>query len=96
MQDMWPCDLYNGDTEDQNNPLRCIFDKANNGDISDRTEYFEHMSEAMAISCDVFATVMTNFTDNIPQDGIWGRIEQQALQREGNPGGQVDTVSNLH
>lgn len=85
--DMWPCDYYNGDLEDENNRLRCIFK-----DKDTRTEYFEHMSEAMAISCDIFATVMTNFTDNIPQDGIWGRVEQPALQRTGNPGGQIDTI----
>jgi len=90
VQDMWPCDYYNGDLEDENNRLRCIFK-----DKDTRTEYFEHMSEAMAISCDIFATVMTNFTDNIPQDGIWGRVEQPALQRTGNPGGQIDTVSAL-
>jgi hypothetical protein len=92
---MWPCNLYNGDTSDDNHPLRCIFDRANRGDTADRTTYFEHMSEAMAISCDVFATVMTRDTDSIPKDGIWGRIEEPALQQTGNPGGQVDTVSSL-
>jgi hypothetical protein len=88
--------LYNGDTNDENNPLRCIFDKADKGDTSDRRAYFGNMSEAMAISCDEFATVMTSFADNIPQDGIWGRVEQVALKQEGNPGGQVDTVSSLY
>jgi hypothetical protein len=51
------------------------------------------MSEAMAISCDNFATVMTIDTKNNPQNGIWVRFEQPALQRTGNTGGQVDTVS---
>jgi hypothetical protein len=50
------------------------------------------MSEAMAISCDNFATSMTIDTKNIPQNGIWGGFEQPDLQRTGNPGGQVDTV----
>jgi hypothetical protein len=63
---MCSCDLYNGDTGDENNPLRYFIEYANNGNTTDRTTYFEHMSKAMAISCDVFATVMTNFTDNIP------------------------------
>lgn len=50
------------------------------------------MSEAMAISCDEFAIVMTEDVQEIPQDGIWGRVEQPALRRIGNPGGQVDHV----
>ncbi|KAI8938325.1 hypothetical protein NX059_005977 [Plenodomus lindquistii] len=85
--DMWSCDHYNGDKSSEDNRLRCIF-----SEDSARIEYFSHMSEAMAISCDNFATVMTNFTDNVPQDGIWGTVEQPALQRTGNPGGQVDTI----
>lgn len=85
---MWSCDLYNGNTADDQNPLRCIF-----SDDKNRVTYFEKMSEAMAISCDVAATVMTKDVNNIPQDGIWGRIEFPALKRTGNPGGTVDTVS---
>jgi hypothetical protein len=86
---MWPCHYYDGE-DNTKNPLRCIFkhDK-------DRTTYFENMSRAMALSCDVSATVMTNDPANIPQDGIWGRIEQPTLKKTGNPGGQVDTVRNL-
>lgn len=97
MKDIWPCNLYNGDINDMTNPLRCFFDTQKNGE-ADRTTYFSHMSEAMAISCDIFATVMTNFTNNIPQNGIWGTVEQLALKQTGNPGGQVDTVNlpSLH
>lgn len=72
----------------RDNRLRCIF-----ADDSTREQYFAHMSEAMAISCDGFATVMTEDVNNIPQDGTWGRVEQPALKRTGNPGGQVDRVS---
>lgn len=71
----------------EENRLRCIF-----SDDYTREEYFAHMSEAMAISCDEFAIVMTEDVQEIPQDGIWGRVEQPALRRIGNPGGQVDHV----
>jgi hypothetical protein len=73
---MWPKRYYNGDTEDVNNPLRCIMkDKDGN-----RRIYFENMSRAMARVCSVFATVMTDNPKNIPQTGIWGRVEQVELQ----------------
>jgi len=84
--DIWTCFLYNGE-DDLGNPLRCIFK-----DDKQRTTYFERMSSAMARLCSGFATVMTNNPTNIPQNGIWGRIEQRDLKLDGNPGGQVDKI----
>ncbi|KAH0558550.1 hypothetical protein GP486_004793 [Trichoglossum hirsutum] len=84
--DIWPCELYNGD-DNSGNPLRCIFK-----DNTMRLTYFENMSRAMAMLCKTFATVMTDDPKNIPQPGIWGRIEEPTLKLTGNPGGQVDTI----
>ena len=50
------------------------------------------MSRAMAMQCDISAFLMTQNPKDIPQDGIWGRIEQPTLKLTNNPGGQVDTV----
>lgn len=51
------------------------------------------MSRAMAMLCDVFATVMTKDVNDIDQTGIWGQVEQPTLKLTGNIGGQVNTVS---
>ena len=90
VQDMWPSDFYNGDVGDLKNPLRAIF----NSTHTTRT-YYENMSSAMAQLCGGFATVMTKDPNNIPLNGIWGRSELPTLKRNGNPGGQVHTVSEL-
>lgn len=52
------------------------------------------MARAMARLCDKFATVMTEDPKNVPKGGIYGRVEEPELQKTGNPGGQVDTVSS--
>jgi hypothetical protein len=84
---MWPCDLYNNDEDDTNNKLRDIMK-------NNMQTYFENMSRAMAQLCDVYALVMTKDTGNVPQTGIWGRIEFPTLQQSGNVGGEVITVSD--
>lgn len=39
---------------------------------------------------------MTDDPNNIPQDGIWARIQQPALMRDNNPGGKrVDTIEAI-
>ncbi|KAI9768543.1 MAG: hypothetical protein M1839_004010 [Geoglossum umbratile] len=50
------------------------------------------MARAISMLCSIYATVMTKDPKNIPQTGVWGRIELPTLQLTGNPGGQVDTV----
>ncbi len=95
-QDMWPCEYYNGDVEDEDNPLRCIFQKALDGDASERTLYFENMSRAMALDCDLSATVMTKDVDNIPMNGIWGRIEFPTLTADNGCCKEVSTVCTLY
>jgi hypothetical protein len=55
--------------------------------------YWNIMSEAMATLCNVKATVMTTDINNIDESGIWGQTEKKTLQRTGNTGGRVDTVS---
>ena len=83
-QDIWPCEFTYGNVHDNRNPLRCIFN-----DHKVRLTYFENMSRAMAKLCsDVFATVMTEDTKNVPKTGIYGRIEEQELIDGG-----IDTVS---
>ncbi|KAI9770479.1 MAG: hypothetical protein M1839_003194 [Geoglossum umbratile] len=84
--DIWPCNLYRGDNA-TTNPLRCIFDNE-----ALRTLYFENMSRAMAMLCDVSATVMTKDVNHIPKGGIWGRVEDSTLKREDTPGGRVDEI----
>lgn len=61
---------------------------------NNKQTYFENMSSAMAQLCDIYALVMTQDTKNVPQTGIWGRVEFPALQQSGNVGGEVITVSN--
>ena len=78
---MWPTPLYNIKTRDRKNPLRCLLQHKDQ-----RRAYFEHMSEAFATMCDVFATVMVEDVDRILQNGIWGRIEFPTLQKSGNDG----------
>ena len=85
-QDIWPCNLYRG-TNTTDNPLRCIFKNE-----SQRTIYFENMSRAMAMLCDVLATVMTKDVDHLPKGGIWGRVEDETLKMGDNPGGVVNKV----
>lgn len=60
---------------------------------NDKNTYFENMSRAFADLCDNYATVMTEDPHNIPLNGIWGKIEFPELQKTGNPGGQVNSVS---
>lgn len=60
-------------------------------DKDDRLTYFEHMSEAFAYLCDVFAAVMTETVTKLPQGGIWSRIEFPRLKRADNYG-KVNTV----
>jgi hypothetical protein len=84
---MWPCDLYNNDENDTNNKLRNIMK-------NNKQTYFENMSRAMAQLCDVYALVMTDDPTNVPQTGIWGRIEFPTLKQSGNVGGEVITVSD--
>jgi hypothetical protein len=77
-QDIWDKSYYWKDTEDENNPLRCIF-----RDEALRRTYFKNMSRAMAKSCEIFATVMTEDVESIPEDGIWYTVEYPTLQHEG-------------
>ena len=67
---MWPKEYYNGNTADEDNPLRCIMNDKKEG--GDRQIYFENMSRAMATVCSVSATVMTDNPQQIPQGGILG------------------------
>jgi hypothetical protein len=64
----------------------------------DRNTYFENMSRAFAQLCGVYCTVMTPDPNNIPSDGIWGRIEYPELKRTSNfdaPRDQMDYVSGI-
>ncbi|KAI1075724.1 hypothetical protein F5B20DRAFT_594864 [Whalleya microplaca] len=63
------------------NKMRCIMQ-----DKTKRQTYFEHMSESMAIMCDVFATVMDPDPHHVRMDGIWGRVEFPTLKKTGNQG----------
>ena len=83
---MWDESYYNDDRKDQNNPLRCIMRKE-----SKRQTYFQHMSEAMAYFCDVFATVMSDDPKDVPLTGRWGRVEFPRLKQSGNEG-TVDEI----
>ena len=85
--------MYNRKQVDTN-PLRDILkqnpDKSN---TPDGQKYFENMSEAYASLCSEYAWVMSNTLPNVNEKGIWGQIEKPTLQKTGNVGGQVDTVS---
>jgi hypothetical protein len=61
---------------------------------NNRQTYFENMSRAMAQLCDVYALVMTMDTNDVPTNGIWGRIQFPTVQQSGNVGGEVITVSD--
>ena len=52
------------------------------------------MSRAMAKLCDVYALVMTMDPTNVPNNGIWCRVELPTVQQNGNVGGEVINVSN--
>jgi len=63
---------------------------------ADIRTYFENMSRAYALMCAGFTTLITADIDNIPIDGIWGRIEQPIAERTTDfdpPKGKVDVVS---
>lgn len=62
---------------------------------ADRSTFFENMSQAVAEQCSVFATVMTKDVNNIPQDGIWARVEFPTMQRTGNQG-RVDSIDKCN
>lgn len=55
--------------------LRCI-----NAVDADRNTYFEHMSEAFALSCTGDVQVMTDDPTNLPTTGIWANVELVTLQ----------------
>lgn len=89
-QDMWPCGLYNSDTKDTNNPMRCIM-----GDASLKYKYFETMSKVYAEICGGTAVLITADVSNIPLNGIWGRIELPTLQRDTDFDSPKQQVSNV-
>ena len=89
LQEMWDPSYYDDDTEDENNPLRCIM-----ADEVDRRTYFKAMSGAMAYYCQVFATVMSDKDlPDVPKDGIWYTIEYQRLMRTDNKGKSVNEIA---
>jgi hypothetical protein len=65
------------------------------GNARDRQEYFDNMSKAMAETCDVFATVMTTDVENLPQAGIWGRIQFPQL-KAGSSDGKVGSLDLIN
>ena len=85
--DIWPSGFYNGDINDDSNPLRGIF-----GNTAKTLKYCQNMSAAMARLCGGFATVMTKDISNIPIDGIWGTSELPTLKRGGRKSESVHTV----
>ena len=81
---MWPGgpdrDFYDN-SQVKANRLRCIMQNK-----ADRQSYFVVMSTAMAITCDIFATVLDPDPNDVRLDGIWGQHEFPQLQQYGNDG----------
>ena len=55
-------------------------------DKDQKWTYFEHMSEAYAKHCIGHTKVITDAdsVSSIPQDGIWGTVEQKVLKTRGS------------
>ena len=64
--------------------LRCI-----NKVDADRQKYFEHMSEAYALSCSGDVLVMADDPKNVPTTGIWGTVEFPTLKK-------MDTIGDIN
>ncbi|KAI9857993.1 MAG: hypothetical protein M1813_007963 [Trichoglossum hirsutum] len=75
---IWECKYYNGDLNDVDNPLRCIFSNS-----AEKLTYFENMSRAMALTCTGDTTVMVRDVNDIPATGVFGRIERPTLEHSG-------------
>ncbi|KIX05227.1 uncharacterized protein Z518_06099 [Rhinocladiella mackenziei CBS 650.93] len=63
--------------------------------MSDSTKqktYFENMSRAYARNCVGATYVMTKDIHNIPTDGIWSRVEQPELQKDGGAAESITAV----
>ena len=80
-QDVFPCQYYNIDPDDDDNPLRDIM-----GNLADQRRYFENMSRSFAQHCGETVYLMTDAATNadVDQTGIWGRVEQIELQATGS------------
>lgn len=75
---MWPEGLY-VKRQIISNPMRCIMQNKD-----EQQTYFKHMSEAMAVQCDLQATVLTKDISDIPTNGIWHNVEFPALKQSNN------------
>lgn len=75
--EVWPCWLYDP-SPDKSNRMRCIHE-----DKNARMTFYENMSRAFARMARDSATVMAadekDYVD-MPEDGIWGRVELPALR----------------
>ena len=74
---MWDQTHYDDDVNDTKNRYRCVMNNQ-----ADRNTYFRRISDAMALKCGVFATVMSaQPKDQIPEDGIWYQTEYPRLKQ---------------
>jgi hypothetical protein len=82
-QDNYPCKYYNSGTykDRPKNELECIWK-----DAAKQQQYFETMSRSFAQHCKGKVRLMTDVSknDDIPQDGIWGKVAQVELKKEGS------------
>lgn len=73
---VWPSWLYRED-DVADNPLQCI-----HRDLILKTNFYENMARAFAIKANGVAAVMHAFEDydDPPLNGIWGKIELEAVK----------------